>query len=75
MMTAIDLKYWTDRAEQKEMSVPQAIESFLISSALERAGGCYRAAAEILKMPRSTLYDRAGRYGLRREERHAHPSY
>ncbi|NNK17259.1 MAG: sigma-54-dependent Fis family transcriptional regulator [Sulfitobacter sp.] len=44
------------------------IELSLLESALRRAGGQASAAAEALKLPRKTFYDKLARYGLRAED-------
>ncbi|MFC6637904.1 response regulator [Sulfitobacter sp. JBTF-M27] len=44
------------------------IEQSLLESALRRAGGQASAAAEALKLPRKTFYDKLARYGLRAED-------
>jgi len=44
------------------------IEQSLLESALRRAGGQASAAAQVLKLPRKTFYDKLARYGLRAED-------
>ena len=44
------------------------IEKSLLESALRRASGQASAAAEALKLPRKTFYDKLARYGIRAEE-------
>lgn len=44
------------------------IEQSLLESALRRAGGQASAAAQALKLPRKTFYDKLARYGLRAED-------
>lgn len=43
------------------------IEQSLIEGALRRAGGHASAAAEALKLPRKTFYDKCARYGVKPE--------
>lgn len=49
-------------AEQMSM-----IERSLLEAALKRTGGQAAAAAEALKLPRKTFYDKLARYGIRPE--------
>ena len=49
----------------EQMSV---IEKSLLEAALRRTGGQASAAAEILKLPRKTFYDKLARYGMRAED-------
>jgi len=44
------------------------VEQSLLEAALRRAGGQASAAAEALKLPRKTLYDKLTRYGIRPED-------
>lgn len=44
------------------------VEQSLLEAALRRAGGQASAAAEALKLPRKTFYDKLARYGIRPEE-------
>jgi two-component system C4-dicarboxylate transport response regulator DctD len=48
----------------EQMSV---IEQSLLEAALRRSGGHASAAAEALKLPRKTFYDKLTRYGIRAE--------
>ena len=43
------------------------VEQSLLEAALRRAGGQASAAAEALKLPRKTFYDKLARYGIRPE--------
>lgn len=43
------------------------VEKTLLETALRRAGGQASSAAEALKLPRKTFYDKLARYGLRPE--------
>lgn len=45
-----------------------AIEAGLIRDALREVGGNVARAAEILQIPKKTLYDKLGRYGLQPED-------
>ena len=49
----------------EQMSV---IEKSLLEAALRRTGGQASAAAETLKLPRKTFYDKLARYGMRAED-------
>jgi two-component system C4-dicarboxylate transport response regulator DctD len=44
------------------------VEQSLLEQALRRAGGRASAAAEALKLPRKTFYDKLARYGIRAED-------
>lgn len=44
------------------------IEQSLLEAALRKAGGQASAAAEALKLPRKTFYDKLARYGIRAED-------
>ncbi|WP_432816827.1 sigma-54-dependent transcriptional regulator [Sulfitobacter sp. JB4-11] len=44
------------------------VEQSLLEAALRRAAGQASAAAEALKLPRKTLYDKLARYGIRPED-------
>ncbi len=44
------------------------VERSFLEDALRRAGGQARAAAEALKLPRKTFYDKLARYGLKPED-------
>ena len=44
------------------------VERSLLSEALRRTGGQASAAAEALKLPRKTFYDKLAKYGLKPEE-------
>lgn len=44
------------------------VERSLLTEALRRAGGRASAAAEALKLPRKTLYDKLAKHGLKPEE-------
>ncbi len=44
------------------------IERSLLEAALRRTGGQASAAAEALKLPRKTFYDKLARYGIRAED-------
>ncbi|APE43200.1 sigma-54-dependent Fis family transcriptional regulator [Sulfitobacter alexandrii] len=44
------------------------VEQSLLEAALRRAGGQASAAAEALKLPRKTFYDKLARYGIRPED-------
>ena len=44
------------------------VERTLLVAALERAGGRAAQAAEALKLPRKTFYDKLARHGLRPED-------
>lgn len=44
------------------------VERSLLIEALRRAGGQARSAAEALKLPRKTFYDKLAKYGLKPEE-------
>ncbi len=44
------------------------VEQSLLEAALRRAGGQASAAAEALKLPRKTFYDKLVRYGIRAED-------
>ena len=50
-------------AEQMSM-----VEQSLLEAALRRTGGQATAAAEALKLPRKTFYDKLARYGIRAED-------
>ncbi|MEP5730102.1 MAG: sigma-54 dependent transcriptional regulator [Sulfitobacter sp.] len=45
-----------------------AVEQSLLEAALRRASGQASAAAEALKLPRKTFYDKLARYGIRAED-------
>ncbi|MFK7834828.1 MAG: sigma-54-dependent transcriptional regulator [Sulfitobacter sp.] len=45
-----------------------AVEQSLLEAALRRASGQAAAAAEALKLPRKTFYDKLTRYGIRAED-------
>ena len=44
------------------------VEQSLLEAALRRAGGQASAAAEALKLPRKTFYDKLARYGIKPED-------
>ena len=44
------------------------VEQSLLEAALKRAGGQASAAAQALKLPRKTFYDKLARYGIRPED-------
>ena len=44
------------------------VERSLLADALKRTGGQASAAAEMLKLPRKTFYDKLAKYGLKSEE-------
>jgi two-component system, NtrC family, C4-dicarboxylate transport response regulator DctD len=44
------------------------VEQSLLEAALRRAGGQASAAAEALRLPRKTFYDKCARYGIRPED-------
>jgi two-component system C4-dicarboxylate transport response regulator DctD len=44
------------------------IERSLLETALRRAAGQASAAAEALKLPRKTFYDKLARYSIRPED-------
>jgi two-component system C4-dicarboxylate transport response regulator DctD len=44
------------------------VEQSLLEAALRRSGGQATAAAEALKLPRKTFYDKLARYGIRAED-------
>ncbi|TMM54374.1 sigma-54-dependent transcriptional regulator [Sulfitobacter sabulilitoris] len=44
------------------------VEQSLLEAALRRAGGQATAAAEALRLPRKTFYDKLARYGIRAED-------
>ncbi|MGB3244399.1 MAG: sigma-54 dependent transcriptional regulator [Sulfitobacter sp.] len=44
------------------------VEQSLLEAALRRAGGQASAAAQALKLPRKTFYDKLARYGIRPEQ-------
>ena len=44
------------------------VERSLLADALKRTGGQASAAAEMLKLPRKTFYDKLAKYGLKPEE-------
>ena len=43
------------------------VERSLLADALKRTGGQASAAAEVLKLPRKTFYDKLAKYGLKPE--------
>jgi len=44
------------------------VEQSLLRAALRRAEGQASAAAQALKLPRKTFYDKLARYGIRPED-------
>ncbi|SNS29852.1 sigma-54-dependent transcriptional regulator [Tropicimonas sediminicola] len=61
----------TDPAPEQEMGLNDQlaqVERTLLVAALERAGGRAVQAAEMLKLPRKTFYDKLARHGLRAED-------
>ncbi|WP_068112645.1 sigma-54-dependent transcriptional regulator [Tropicimonas marinistellae] len=60
-----------DPAPQEEMGLNEQlaqVERTLLAAALEKSGGRAGQAAEALKLPRKTFYDKLARHGLRPED-------
>ncbi|MFD0979259.1 sigma-54-dependent transcriptional regulator [Tropicimonas aquimaris] len=60
-----------DPAPEQEMGLNEQlaqVERTLLVASLERAGGRAVQAAEMLKLPRKTFYDKLARHGLRAED-------
>lgn len=61
----MDFEEAQSQADDAGLSVPAVLEKEVILLALDETNGNYAAAAKLLRMPKSTFYDRCGRYNIR----------